>query len=135
METSAGIIVRDENVSPTRYLCVRAYSKWDFPKGHLEKGESILDAAIRETEEEVSLTKSDYKLLGLVAPPVTYKKGKKTAHYFLAERKSNAKPFLPVSQELGRPENDEFRWMTYAEMENLFPNRLTPVLEWLKNQE
>lgn len=135
METSAGIIIRDENQNPTRYLCVRAYSKWDFPKGHIEKGESLLDAAIRETEEEVSLTKRDYRLLGLVAPPVVYKNGKKTAHYFLAERVSNSKPFLPVSPELGKPENDEFSWMTSEQMSSMFPKRLIPVLSWLTDQE
>ena len=135
METSAGIIIRDENQNPTRYLCVRAYSNWDFPKGHLEKGESLLDAAIRETEEEVSLTKRDYHLLGLVAPPVVYKNGKKTAHYFLAERVSNSRPFLPVSPELGKPENDEFSWMTSDEMSSAFPKRLMAVLSWLTDQE
>ncbi len=135
METSAGIIIREEKKKHTRYLCVRAYSNWDFPKGHLEKGESLLDAAIRETEEEVSLTRSDYRLLGLLAPPVLYKNGKKTAHYFLAERISKTKPFLPVNPKLGKPENDQYSWMTSDQMIKIFPKRLQAVLNWLIEQE
>ena len=135
METSAGIVIKDENQNPARYLCVRAYSNWDFPKGHLEEGETILDAAVRETQEEVSLGKTDYRLLGLIAPPVIYKGGKKTAHYFLANRTSNAVPFLPINKELGKPENDEYSWLTLKEMNNIFPSRLNEVLNWLLEQE
>lgn len=32
------------------------YDDWDFPKGKLEAGESELDCAIRETEEETGYT-------------------------------------------------------------------------------
>ncbi len=32
------------------------YDDWDFPKGKLEKGESELECALRETEEETGFT-------------------------------------------------------------------------------
>jgi len=32
-----------------------SYGKWTFPKGHLEKGESSSQAALRETREEMGL--------------------------------------------------------------------------------
>ena len=34
IEVSAGVIVRD--LVNQSYLCVRAYSNWDYPKGHVE---------------------------------------------------------------------------------------------------
>ena len=39
---------------------------------------------------------------------------------------------LPVSPELGRPEHDEYRWVSFDEAEDLLPPRLAVVLEWAK---
>ena len=98
MKQSAGIIVIDQDVSgnePT-VLCVRAYANWDFPKGQLDPGETHIEAAVRELEEETTLTLSDVRLIGLGTPSITYGsgKGKKTASYFLADRISKTKPFF-----------------------------------------
>ena len=133
MEISAGVIVRDDSGFEPVYLCVRAYSNWDFPKGHVEQGETLLQAAVRELWEETTLTSEDMNILGAMAPPVLYKRGKKTAHYFLADRTSDKDPFLPVNPELGHPENDEYQWMTIEKMKLTFPARLIPVLDWIEN--
>ena len=132
METSAGVIVVDNSGEFPAYLCVRAYSNWDFPKGHVEEGESLLVAALRELEEETTLSSSDIALTGMASPPVVYKNGKKTCHYFLAERITDREPFLPVNPDLGHPENDEYRWMSFDNMESLMPGRLIPVVQWIK---
>ena len=55
-ETSAGCIIFD----PTSYdKVIVVYEKnakfWGFPKGHLEQGETELDAALREVKEEIGL--------------------------------------------------------------------------------
>lgn len=44
---------------------------WSFPKGHLEIGETPLDAAIREIEEEASIPKEK---LRLIRPLLTYER-------------------------------------------------------------
>jgi 8-oxo-dGTP diphosphatase len=44
-------------------MIMDSYRKWTFPKGHVEKGESVSHAALRETREEMGL-----KRLRLVAP-------------------------------------------------------------------
>ena len=46
---AAGGIVRDRN---NRILFIFRNGKWDLPKGKVEKGESIEQAAVREVEEE-----------------------------------------------------------------------------------
>ena len=133
MIQSAGIIVIDRSKKEPSILCVRAYSNWDFPKGQLDPGETHIEAAIRELEEETTLTLSDISLIGLTTPSVTYGSGKrkKTATYFLADRTSNTVPFLPVNPELGKPENDEYRWVSASEIEKLLPNRLRPVVSYV----
>lgn len=45
------ILINSENKVAIVYRKYR--DDFSFPKGHLEKDESILDAAIRETEEEI----------------------------------------------------------------------------------
>jgi len=42
--------------SKNEVLFIYRLDKWDLPKGKLEKGESILECAIREVEEECGIT-------------------------------------------------------------------------------
>ncbi|QMP18825.1 nudix hydrolase [Escherichia phage CJ20] len=64
-ELSAGIIFMTEDkelfmgrVTGSRKPGMPAH-KWDIPKGHVEAGESPIEAAIRETEEETGFTQYD----------------------------------------------------------------------------
>ena len=135
MKQSAGIIIVDEKNAEPLVLCVRAYSNWDFPKGQVESGESLIEAAIRETEEETTLQiQKDYQLTGMLAPSITYGKGKseKTATYFLAKKASDKSPFLPVNPELGHPENDEWKYLPISELSFTLPKRLQPVINYLQ---
>jgi 8-oxo-dGTP pyrophosphatase MutT (NUDIX family) len=52
-ERSAGILVFRER--PRQYLLLRKKKSLDFPKGKLERAESALQAAVRETQEETGL--------------------------------------------------------------------------------
>ena len=62
---AAGIIVYRtvKNASPEILLLQTAYNKeWAPPKGHVDPGESDLDTAYRETEEEAGIKKCDISL-------------------------------------------------------------------------
>jgi len=37
------------------FLLMRHPTRWDLPKGHCEAGESFLETALRETEEETGI--------------------------------------------------------------------------------
>ena len=54
-EHSAGFILFREAGGAREYLLMRDRGYWSFPKGHLEPGESELEAARRETREEVGV--------------------------------------------------------------------------------
>ena len=134
MIQSAGVAIVNlnlgEEAEPT-VLCVRAYSNWDFPKGHLEEGETPVEAAIREVQEEVTLSHGSDYAIGDLAGSCTYGSGakKKTATYYIGISTSDTEPFLPVSEELGRPENDEYRWIPVSELNSMMPNRLQGVCD------
>jgi 8-oxo-dGTP pyrophosphatase MutT (NUDIX family) len=58
MKTIAGCILRNER---GEFLLVqekqeRVYGKWNIPAGYAEEGEGAIDAAVRETFEEVGYT-------------------------------------------------------------------------------
>ncbi len=136
MKYSAGTIIIDKAGPEKTVLCLRAYANWDFPKGELEKGEDLQSAAVRETAEETTLQQDyDYMLTGKVTPSITYGSGKKkkTAVYFLATRISTKEPALPINPELGKPENDEYRWIPMSELSFSLSKRFAPILNYLEN--
>ena len=53
METIVGaIIIKENKILMVKEAKKKCYSKWAFPAGHLEKDETILEGAKRETLEE-----------------------------------------------------------------------------------
>ncbi len=63
-EITAGLIVFRKTPEGPKYLLLyHRGSYWNFPKGHVEKEEGSLDAAIRETTEETGLRRSDLRIL------------------------------------------------------------------------
>ena len=111
-----------------RYLVLRCFRNWDFPKGMLEPGESPLEAALRETREETTLDDLVLRWGEEFRETAPYA-GNKVARYYVAESPGGAVD-LPVSAELGRPEHHEFRWATREEAERLLRPRLRDVFEW-----
>jgi bis(5'-nucleosidyl)-tetraphosphatase len=87
-ERSAGIILF-HNHHGRRYLLLDYGRHWDYPKGHLKKGETDLEAAERELHEETGLTAA--RFVPDFAREIRYffRSGKKlidkTVIFFLAE--------------------------------------------------
>jgi len=129
---SAGVVVVRRDNGGWRLLVLRAYRNWDFPKGMLEPGEAPLEAAIRETAEESSISDLVFRWGEGYCETAPYRGGK-VARYYLAETMQTS-IVLPVSPELGRPEHDEWRWVSVEEAECLLPPRLQPILAWAGQQ-
>lgn len=128
---STGIIVVRKTNGQWRYLVLRAYTYWDFPKGLVEPGEDPLQAARREVEEETGLTRLHFRWGYGYRETAPYGR-RKVARYYLAETDQTA-VYLPISPELGRPEHDEFRWVDYDEARSLVSARVIPILEWAQH--
>ncbi len=92
-ERSAGAIIVYRSDSLLEYLILHyPAGHWDFPKGNVEKGESDLDAAIREISEETGLTNLNFVNSFRKTIQYYYKRGdqlvKKSVTFYLAEAKS-----------------------------------------------
>ena len=126
---SAGAVIVHRQDNQWRFLLLRAFQYWDFPKGMVEPGEEPLAGALREVEEETTLTGLVFSWGQANIETAPYNHGKKYARYYLAESPT-MKVMLPVSPLLGRPEHNEYRWVSYSEAESLVTLRVRRVLEW-----
>lgn len=126
---SAGVvIVRRDPVC--RVLLLRAYNYWDFPKGGIEVGESSLQAAIREVEEETGITDLKFSWGEEFRDTPPYARGK-IARYYVAETTTEAIT-LGNNPLLGRAEHHEFRWASFDEASGMTVPRLQPIIVWAR---
>ena len=125
---SAGIILIRQTDTGCRYLLLRAYNYWDFPKGEVEAGEPPLLAAQRETVEETGIQQFVFRWGDTYYETPPYAGGK-VARYYLAETR-RSEVILGVNPELGRAEHHEYRWASYREARSLLNARVLAVLDW-----
>jgi len=125
---SAGVVIVSLMERKLKFLLLRAYRNWDFPKGIVEPGESPIDAALREVREETALDdiSFDWGLVFMETGP--YNKGK-IARYYIARSKEQ-QILLPINPELGVPEHQEARWVSVDKALGLVSARLKPVVRW-----
>lgn len=130
---SAGIvIIRYEEDKPL-ILLMRSYQYWDFPKGGVEENENKLNAAMREVKEESGIDNLVFKWGKSFHQTEPYGKNNKVVSYFIAET-DEKKVVMGVNEELGRPEHDEYRWVTFDEARELAGNRIKRVLRWAEER-
>ena len=111
-----------------RYLLLRAYNYWDFPKGLVEADEEPLASAVREVAEETTLNDLNFRWGEDYRETEPYARGK-VARYYVAES-TQGQVSLPVSPELGHPEHHEFCWLDYKAARKLVAPRVQPILDW-----
>jgi 8-oxo-dGTP pyrophosphatase MutT (NUDIX family) len=129
---SAGCAIFRGAGTARRWLLLRAYNYWDFPKGEVEPGEEPFAAAVREVEEETTLLDLRFPLGQSFHETPPYAGGK-VARYYLAEAPAGDVS-LPVSAALGRPEHQEFRWVEVAQARDLVGPRVREVVDWAERQ-
>jgi 8-oxo-dGTP pyrophosphatase MutT (NUDIX family) len=125
---SAGVVVVSVLDRKLKFLLLRAYRNWDFPKGLVEPGESPIDAAVREVREETTLDDISFDWGMVYMDTGPYNKGK-IARYYIA-RSKETQIQLPVNPDLGTPEHHEARWVDYARALSMVSPRLQPVMRW-----
>lgn len=126
---SYGIVpIAHDSKGSQRFLILRAFRNWDFPKGQADQDETPIMAARREMREETGI--SDFEMpYGEVCMDSEPYAGGKVATYFVA-RVQLRELSLPISEELGKPEHHEYRWVSAEQARRLLPARLIPILHW-----
>jgi len=97
-------------------------AKWEFPKGGVEPGESIAQAAAREFHEETALVDWSFRNRFERTLSYTYirrgQKVVKTVTYYLAEVK-DLTPLRPSPEHMNDPSGNWYRWGTFEEISTL----------------
>lgn len=116
---SAGGVVMYKNEGKTFVLLARhkGKKKWVLPKGHLEKGETAEQAALREIQEETGA--QDIKIIKKIGVKQRLSSRKdewKTIHYFLLESRAG-KAQIEMNIEEG---NFEIKWFEISDIPQFF---------------
>jgi 8-oxo-dGTP pyrophosphatase MutT (NUDIX family) len=114
-DQSMGVIVFFRFPRSVKYLLIKhKKGHWSFPKGHADKGELKLEAALRELKEETGVTKIQLlKKRVILTDTYKFTNGKgvkilKKVDYFIAEAK-NKKVKIDYN------EVTNFKWCTLKE--------------------
>jgi bis(5'-nucleosidyl)-tetraphosphatase len=129
MINSCGIILINKD---KRFLLLRNEDYWDFPKGKTElKDIYFVGTALRELREETDLFRVNFLWGYDFYSTEPYSKPLKIAHYYLGFTDHNETDvLLPISEELGKPEHDEYRWLEYEDAILLLNERVKKTLDW-----
>lgn len=126
------IIVGTVNIKDDKILMIReakedCYSKWAFPAGHLEKNETIIDGAKRETLEETGFNVEITKVFPILVGN-TEKRNIMMFHFLtnvleegeiLDNEEILEKRWIPIS-DLKKMSEDKFR--CYPVVKNIIDN-------------
>jgi bis(5'-nucleosidyl)-tetraphosphatase len=127
---SAGVVVVRKEGEVWKFLFLRAYKNWDFPKGLVEGGEDPLETAKREVSEEAGIDNLRFRWGNVFKETEPYRgAGKKIARYYVAET-AQATVTFSINPEIGKPEHHEYRWLSYEKVKALAPRRLLPIIDW-----
>lgn len=129
MIVSAGVVVVRRENRTWKFLLLRAYRNWDFPKGLPEPGEDLFETAQREVREETGIGDLEYSWGREYRETAPYLEGRKVARYYLGETRQ-AEVVFSINPELGHPEHQEYRWLSLTEARKLVPERLRPIIDW-----
>ncbi len=116
IEKSAGFVIFKEKDKERFYLLLHyPEGHWDFPKGHIEKGEDLLETAKRELKEETGI--ENVEVISGFQKTIRYffKRGKETVLKFVTFFLAKA---LDSKVKLSF-EHQGFKWLKFEEALNL----------------
>lgn len=128
---SAGAAILRLTARGRRYLLLRAYSYWDFPKGEVEAGETPLQAAIREVREETGLDALEFRWGEQYRETAPYSRGKISRYYLACTAEERV--VLAPNPVTGIREHMEYRWLEYPAATALAAPRVKLILEWAES--
>lgn len=122
IEAAGGIVCNKYR----KILFIKRLGKWDLPKGKIEKGESLEEAALREVEEETGLKNMEIQqFLNTTYHIYTERNGEKilkTTHWFLMDYHGNETPKPQIEEGISKVEWKDQQEIDKTVIGNTFRN-------------
>jgi len=136
---SAGLaLIKDNKLLLGHPANSKRQNFYSIPKGQIHEGESKIDAAIRETKEEIGIdipisminTEPEYKI------EYKNKKGEhyKTVYYYIVYLPNNFISDIISIEQLQPEEIDYAEFLTHKEAESKIFWRFKPILKHIENE-
>lgn len=108
------IIIKEGKIALIKRGNEPGKGKWSIPGGHVELGEPLEQAVIRETEEETGLDVENPRLVDVVSNVDLDESGKVKYHYVIIDY------FVHVKNGVAQASSDaaELRWVPFDEVED-----------------
>lgn len=120
----------------TYLICRSTQSRnvWGIPKGKREKGESEIEAAIRELKEETNITLTIEDIHNSYEPFLIYDTSKKTVVVFKVELENKPDDIKCIAYINGTetPEMDKYAWVTKQEALEMVHNHMRRIFQEIK---
>jgi 8-oxo-dGTP pyrophosphatase MutT (NUDIX family) len=130
-EQSAGFIVVRRRNHTWEVLGLRVWGKIDIPKGHLDNGESFLDAALRECYEEAGIVVDVNSDMPWDAISYVSERPHKDVTVFIAV--TDQEPQIRENPETKQFEHDGYHWLTWEEMQRRCYPYLLGAIKWAQS--
>ena len=138
-ETEKDSAVQSESHLPAAidhvsFLLLKHPNRWDLPKGHVDPGETNMECALRELEEETGIEAQDL----IIDPDFKYKQ-----KYMVTSKRTNGKPkkkkLIIYIAKLVRPtelkltEHESSEWFKWNPPHSIQEKTIDPLLAEIQN--
>lgn len=128
---SCGVLVV-RGKPPVEFLLMIHPDRLDLPKGHVDPGESELQCALRELEEETGITAEDIELDPTFRFTTAYKVWQKKRQEFAEKITVVFLGFLTRDVEIRVTEHVGYDWRRWAPPHQIQPETIDPLLARLQ---
>ena len=126
---AAGFLLMTRS-SPQKFLLMKHKDRWDLPKGHAELGERILEAALRETEEETGISAKAIDVVPDFSFVIEYEvQGQKRGTYH--KRVTYYLGLVPEAFEVHLTEHIGYEWFDWPAKLPIQAQTIDPLLKKL----
>lgn len=117
--------------TPPKFLLMQHHNRWDLPKGHAEPDETIVETALRETQEETGISRKkiemdrDFKYVTTyVVQGMSRGTYNKRVTYFIG--------YVAEEYEIALTEHVGFRWWQWPQQESIQIQTIDGLLQAAK---
>ena len=121
----AGIIIVKKKKDGWKVLGLWKNGGYDIPKGHIEPGEKIFKAALRETYEETKINELNFQW---------GKKGARANKLFIFLASTTQEPKITFNKKDNEFEHEFADWLTWEEMKAECYDYLLPIIKWAEKK-